>query len=108
MTALGRLQGLLRASYEDDDLRNCMTELRAADVHARAILIMEPALWDKAEHRLENELVALCGELPSMDEDHLCAVLGHREGEYYIGLALGLRVAELLNEKGDQVDDTLS
>ena len=47
-------------------------------------------------HRLESELEALRAPLPPMGDNHPRAAFDHRTGAYYIGLALGLRVAQLL------------
>ncbi len=97
MSAIDELRGMLRESYMDDDLRRGMDQLTAADQHARAIVIMDEPLPVMGEHRFENEIEEFAGPLPDgISDDDLDLVLRQREGSYYIGLAVGLRIAEQL------------
>ena len=97
MTAIDQLAGMLRPSYMDDDLRRGMDQLRRADVHARAILIMDEPLPVMGEHRLENEAEAFAGPIPDgVSDAMLDTILSQRDAGYYIGVAVGLRIAEQL------------
>lgn len=107
-TQINQLASLLRETSEDDDLREACQHLRRADAIAARILLLDEPFPVKAETRIGTDIEKFATTFDSglytlEPDEHGTIARVHSEAGYYVGVAVGLRLAALLQETVTQL-----